>query len=299
MARTDDDLRAVMDVRRAVDEDARPTLENLRHARQSMHAEYILARDGGAAVGYGMSAVFPGMSDEPFLWSDAGVVPDRRSNGIGEQLLRRVSERGRDLGKQGLQLEVKEDDQHSIRFVERRGFQEVEREHEVALDLTALAEPPPIDPPPGVRIVPYTEQPDLEHEMYRVDREASNDIPGLAATLDQTFEEWRIFAIERPSRDLELTFLAVADGRVVGVAYLETYGDRCIHNLTGVVREWRGRGVASAMKRAQIAGAHARGVKRLVTESQHENLPMRKLNEKLGYRPTVANIVYRGALLEV
>ena len=42
----------------------------------------------------------------------------------------------------------------------------------------------------------------------------------------------------------------------------------------------------------------AKGVKRLVTESQHENLPMRQLNEKLGYRPTVANIVYQGPLLE-
>jgi hypothetical protein len=48
----------------------------------------------------------------------------------------------------------------------------------------------------------------------------------------------------------------------------------------------------------QIAGAHARGVKRLVTESQHENLHMRQLNEKLGYRPTVGNVVYRGPLFE-
>jgi mycothiol synthase len=63
------------------------------------------------------------------------------------------------------------------------------------------------------------------------------------------------------------------------------------------VRSWRGRGVASAMKRAQITGAHARGVKRLVTESQHENIPMHNLNEKLGYRPTIANIVYQGPLL--
>jgi hypothetical protein len=43
--------------------------------------------------------------------------------------------------------------------------------------------------------------------------------------------------------------------------------------------------------------AHARGVKRLVTESQHENLPMPGLNEKFGYGPTIANIVYRGPLL--
>jgi hypothetical protein len=39
-------------------------------------------------------------------------------------------------------------------------------------------------------------------------------------------------------------------------------------------------------------------VKRLVTESQHENLHMRQLNEKLGYRPTVGNVVYRGPLFE-
>jgi hypothetical protein len=70
-----------MDVRCAVDEDARPTLKNLRHARQSMDAEYLFAREGGDAVGCGMSAVFPGMGDEPILWSDASVLPDRRSNG--------------------------------------------------------------------------------------------------------------------------------------------------------------------------------------------------------------------------
>jgi mycothiol synthase len=144
--------------------------------------------------------------------------------------------------------------------------------------------------------VPYTLQPDLEREMYEVDREASADIPGLGATHDADFDEWRVFAIERPSRALDLTFLAIAEGRVVGVAYMELTGDRCFHNLTGVRREWRGRGVASAMKRAQIAGAMAKGVKRLVTESQHENLPMRRLNEKLGYRPLPATILMRRPL---
>jgi len=284
-------------VRRTIDESARPTLDNLRHARQAMDAEYLVARVDGDPVGCGMSVLFPGTRDEPFLWSDASVIAAYRSRGIGEQLLRRISARGRELAKQGLQVEVKENDEHSIRFVEKRGFQEIEREYEVELDLTALAAPPAVDPPPGIEVVSYTERPDLERQMYQVDREASSDIPGLASTLESTFEEWRIFAIERPSRDLDLTVLALADGRVVGVAYLENYGDRCFHNLTGVVREWRGRGVASAMKRAQIAGAYARGVKRLVTESQHENLPMRRLNEKLGYRPTIANIVYQGPLL--
>jgi ribosomal protein S18 acetylase RimI-like enzyme len=282
-------------VRRAIDPSARPTLENLRHTQQAMTGEYLVARVKGTVVGCGMTAVFPGMRDDPMLWADASVVSAHRSQGIGETLLRRVSARGRELGKQGLQLEVRSDDSHSIRFVENRGFREIEREEEVVLDLTALAAPPPVDAPPGVDIVSLTERPDLERGMYEVDREASADIPGLASSHDQTFEEWRSFAIERPSRDLDLTLLALADGEVVGVAYLEKEG---FHNLTGVRRAWRGRGVASALKRAQIAGAHARGMKRLVTESQHENLPMRRLNEKLGYRPTIASIVYQGPLLQ-
>jgi GNAT superfamily N-acetyltransferase len=281
-------------VRRAIDPSARPTLENLRHTQQAMTGEYLVARAKGAVVGCGMTAVFPGMQDDPMLWADASVVPARRSQGIGEALLRRVSARGRELGKMGLQLEVRSDDPHSIRFVENRGFREIEREEEVVLDLTALAAPPPVDAPPGVEIVSLAGRSDLERGMYEVDREASADIPGLGSSHDQTFEEWRSFAIERPSRDLDLTLLALADGEVVGVAYLEKEG---FHNLTGVRRDWRGRGVASALKRAQIVGAHARGMKRLVTESQHENLPMRRLNEKLGYKPTIANIVYQGPLL--
>ena len=72
-----------------------------------------------------------------------------------------------------------------------------------------------------------------------------------SSTHDQTFEEWRSFAIERPSRDHELTLLALAGGEVVGVAYLEKEG---FHNLTGVRRAWRGRGVASALKRAADRG---------------------------------------------
>ena len=275
----------------------RTTLENCRHAQAAAAAQYLLARVEGAPVAAGFSGVFPWAQDDPYAWVDVNVLPAHRSRGLGSELLRRVSARASELGKHGIQLEVRSDDPHSIRFVENRGFEEIEREEEVELDLTALTSPPAVTPPAGIELVTLRDRPDLEREMFEVDREASADIPGLASThVDRSFEAWRGFAIERPSRDHDLTFLALADGHVVGVAYMENYGDRGIHNLTGVRREWRGRGVATALKRAQIAGAHRRGLKALVTESQHENEPMRTLNLKLGYAPTVANIVYRGPL---
>jgi ribosomal protein S18 acetylase RimI-like enzyme len=284
-------------VRRAVSESARPDLDNLRHAQRSMSAVHLLGRLDGEPVGCGMSSVFPGMTAAPFLWADASVVPRYRRKGIGEALLREVSARGRELGKEGLQLEVREDDEESVRFVEKRGYREIEREKEVVLDLSRLSAPPPLDRPAGVAIVSRADRPDLEREMYEVDREASRDIPGTASEIRQTFEEWCSFAIERPSRDPELTFLALAADRVIGVAYLDVIAGVGYHSLTGVVRDWRGRGVAQALKRAQIAAAHARGLTRLVTESQHDNVPMRRLNEKLGYEPKPGMIVYRGPLL--
>jgi len=165
------------------------------------------------------------------------------------------------------------------------------------LDLTKLDEPPRIEPPPGVDIVPRWRRPELELAQYHLEQEAGRDIPGLDADVEQSFEQWRSFAIERPGVDPELCFLAVAGDRLVGTASIVVLGGTPYHGLTAVSRDWRGRGVAQALKRAQIAVALARGYSRLVTESQHENVAMRRLNEKLGYEPAPGSIVFRGPLL--
>lgn len=59
-------------------------------------------------------------------------------------------------------------------------------------------------------------------------------------------------------------------------------------------RDRRGRGIAGALKRAQIAKAIEAGYERLYTESEERNVPMRTLNERLGYEPLSALVVLRG-----
>ncbi len=65
------------------------------------------------------------------------------------------------------------------------------------------------------------DRPDLERGMYEVGVEAGRDIPGLDSEHDSTFEQWRAFEIERPSRSAERTFIALAGEEVVGYASLE------------------------------------------------------------------------------
>src|SRR5262249_13083026 len=125
----------------------------------------------------------------------------------------------------------------------------------------------------------------LGAHIYEAGVEAARDIPGLDGKSTPSFESWAAFEIERPSRDPELCLIALADGKVVGFASLDVFPDDVFHGLTAVAREWRGRGVGTALKQAQIAGAKERGFPPLLTESQHQNEPMRRLEQKLGFRP--------------
>lgn len=260
-----------------------------------MGAVHLLARLGSTAVGCGLVAAFPG-ADRAFVEADVSIVPAARRRGVGTALLHEVSARAGRVGGEGLQGEVREGDDESLGFVERRGFVEIERQKEVVLDLmtTAVA---PVGAPAGIAIVSRAGRPGLEREEYALVQQAGRDVPGLGADAEQSFEQWRSFAIERPGADPELCFLALAGDRVVGSASIVVIGGNAYHGLTAVAREWRGRGVAEALKRAQIAAARDRGFARLGTESQQDNLPMRRLNEKLGYRPAPGAIVVRGPLL--
>ncbi len=55
--------------------------------------------------------------------------------------------------------------------------------------------------------------------------------------------------------------------------------------MTAVRPAWRGRGIATALKRATIAWAMEHGVEGLETGNDEENAPMRAINRTLGYAP--------------
>jgi GNAT superfamily N-acetyltransferase len=253
---------------------------------------YVIAHLDGEPVGCG----YVELEDAQYVVAQVDVVPKLRGRGVGSALLAEISGVAASNGRQELQGEVREGDAESRAYFVRRGYVRVGGEQAVALDL-AQHDPQPIDLPPGIAIVSREERPDLAEAMYEVAKEAEEDIPG--AMPDRSFELWRSRELDRPSRNPVLTFIALAGDEVVGYAGLDEYGVDAFHGLTAVKRAWRGKGVATALKRSQIAAAKARGVKRLVTESEERNTPMRRLNEKLGYRPepSLSTVVLRGPLL--
>jgi len=290
-AETDRDLEAMIAVRAAADPDRPPPrIENLRH---NLSAEaglvYLVARVEGVPVGCGF--VYP---DVPaYAEAHLVVVPRARRRGVGSALLSELGELAREAGKDELQGEARESDTESRSYFERRGYRVVGGEQAVALDLERIETPVPT-PPSRVRIVSRAERPDIVDELYLLGADAAEDIPGHAAR--PTYEQWRAVDIDRPTRDPTFFFIALVGDEPVGYATLDNYGTDAYHGLTAVARSWRRRGVATALKQAQIAAAKNAGFKRLVTASEERNAPMRNLNEKLGYRPepTLSTVVLRG-----
>lgn len=292
-AETDADLEAMIAVRAQVTPEARPQVENLRHNLEATDGlSYLVARLATEPVACG----FVEPSSASFAPADVAVVPTFRRRGIGAAMLGEVSGRARGLGKDELQFEVKESDVESLGFLERRGYAQVGAEKAVSLELGGI-EAPPVEAPPGIRIVSRAEEPELLEGMYEVSAEAGADIPGNVGT--PTFAEWRAHEIDKPSRRPELSFAALAGEEVVGYAALQVFGDEAHHGLTAVKRAWRRRGIATALKRAEIAAAKQAGIRRLITGSEERNLPMRRLNEKLGFRPAPewSVLVLRGPLV--
>ncbi|MFN8225074.1 MAG: GNAT family N-acetyltransferase [Gaiellales bacterium] len=227
------------------------------------------------------------------------TLPEARGRGAGSALLEGVTSWARARDTTELTASVAEDDPASLAWAARRGFEEIGRNKRVELELTGF-DPPSVDPPEGIEIVQWSVRPGIERGLYAVYCEAEPDIPGEEANELATFEDWLSADMQGVSDRPEATFAALAGEEVVGFAKLSILGDAeattAYHDLTGVRRAWRGRGIAGALKRAQIGWAKANGFERLATANEERNLPIRALNRRYGYRPVPGTITLLAAI---
>lgn len=252
----------------------------------------LLARLEGRAVGSAHGARTPQRPDEVRVLLT--VLADARRRGVGTALYERISDWAREQGIGGLEATVADDDPESLAFAQSRGFVEHKREGGLVLDLTRI-DPLAVAPPPGVEIVLWDERPELARGIYEVQLEAFPDIPGSEDRLAEPFDSW----LARDSRAAAHTFVAVAGEEVVGFAKLAPTHARpkvADNHLTAVRRAWRRRGIARALKAAQLAWAKEHGFEPLQTRTELRNEPMRRLNEELGYEAAVGRVYLRGPL---
>ncbi|MBV9095238.1 MAG: GNAT family N-acetyltransferase [Streptosporangiaceae bacterium] len=271
------------------------TMDEVRSFKASVrdHVDY-LARIEGAAVGSAVGVIFPQRADRVF--TILTVLAGQRRCGAGSALYQAICRWTAARGRRELEVAVLDNDAGSLAFAQRRGFTEERREVGLVLDLAGTA-PYQGGPPAGVEIVTWAERPELARGMYEVALEALPDIPGSEADSVEPFGDWLAHDMHGSGDRPEATFVALAGPEVVGYAKFSlTAAQPTIarHDLTAVKRAWRGRGVARALKAAQINWALAHGYTELRTRNEQRNEPIRRLNAHFGYRPGTGRIYLVG-----
>jgi mycothiol synthase len=245
---------------------------------------YVVAEAGGTIVGAG----FAGASDTPgrgFL--SPRVLPDARRRGVGTALLRELAAHLAGLGFETASSHVDGADAGSLAFGRRFGFEETDRQVE---QVRAVGDEPPAEPPSGVTFVTVAERPELLRRAYELAREGYADM-AVSSPVVVSLDDWLRDEATLPAG----SFVALAGDEIVGYSGLCRRGDdgtSAEDGLTVVRRAWRRRGLASALKRAELAWAAANGFREIVTWTQRGNEGMRRVNEQLGY-------VLRGEIVSV
>jgi mycothiol synthase len=288
VAETDADLEAWRQVRIAVLPNERTgTVEEMRRTMKPEGLLLVAFVDGELA-GSGVAGR-SNLAGQGFI--APRVLPQSRRRGVGTELLRALTSHVETLGftRAGAAAE----DPGAFAFAQRFGFREVGRQVEQVRAIGEHEEQP--DPVDGIEIVSLAERPDLFRRTYdEIALQAFEDMP-TPAPMEISLDDWERDWVSWP----EGSFLALAADEVVGCAGLirdDDHPDRAENSLTAVRREWRGRGIARALKQTTIAWASANGLREIYTWTQTGNEGMRTVNEKLGYATRAVSINVRAEL---
>ena len=276
------------------------TAEELAHEDTlTPGARRFVAEVDGALVGVGVASIFYAAEPEfEGSWTTLQVRAPHRRRGIGAALLPRMAEHASTLGKRSLHMWASEARPEALQWLARRGFVEHERSKHVALPLAGL-DVPAAAPPHGIELTTLEARPELVERIYAAALEAEADVPSADPFVAVPIEQWRTFAIDRPDLPHAACVVALHGDEVVGWANLSLPAARPgvgFHQMTGVKRAWRGRGIAQSLKRATIAWAIANGLAVLETENDQANAPMRAINARMGYLPLADSVLMRAPL---
>lgn len=232
-------------------------------------------------------------ADFMYIWIAVDVAYTRQ--GIGTALWLYLRDRALAEGYPAIETEVRTDSPDGLRFAERQGFVVRNHLYESVITLAdfeegALAEVITQVEAGGIRLSSLAGEgntPEALHKLYVVNRDTVYDIPQRAPYYPP-LEDFQREIAGASWFDPAGQFLAIdiATGEYIGmVAVSFNPRTKMMYNqFTGVRPEYRGRGIALALKLLTIRYARQRGAVSIRTHNHSANAPMLAINRKLGYQ---------------
>ena len=238
------------------------------------------------------------------------VAPEHLQAGVGDLLLDRLTEDLREVN--AISVWYRNDARLTAtpEFLKARGFVETSVVWEVRVP-TADFDPAPLEREAeqaitsGVSLTTYAAERERDPDCLRKLRELLNAVmaddparqPFAPVPLD-TVARW----FSRRGLLHDACFIAAHGSRYIGTTSLsltDEVAGGVTQGFTGVRREYRRRGIATALKLRAIQYARLQGYSTVRAFNHQLNLPMLALNERLGFRRRLRHATLEKCLREV
>lgn len=264
----------------------------------------MIADETGRLVGSGdLSHIFDQFHPDKYNL-EITVDPADRRHGFGAALYDYMAAKLAERGALTVRSWVRESEPDSNKFATDRGFVEVRREWQSRLDVAGF------DPAPfagaseraaaaGIEITDLAMErernPNVLRDLHELHVICSRDVPDVDPVTDMPYDEFLKYAIEGPAAIPSAYQLARHGDRYVALAWMEgsvEEPDVLYQGLTGVIPEYRGKGIAMALKLANVERARDLGKREIRTWNDTLNRAMLRINEAMGFTKQPADIVY-------
>lgn len=240
----------------------------------------------GAAVGFAEAYRYPNTAAGKF-YVHVAVVPAARGQGVGTALLHEMEGYAADQRGNRFVGEVLDTDHAALAFVQKRGYVVGSHGFDSTLDLSAFDVSRFAGVIDGIAFFTLADRQDdaTMRALYELYGRTMVDIPGYEATSFMAYATWQKFLLAGEGCRPDWVFIAADGDRLVGVTTMVVSGDHVYTNHTLVDREYRGRGIALALKLKTVAAAMQHGAPYMRTGNDSENQAILAVNRKLGYKP--------------
>jgi GNAT superfamily N-acetyltransferase len=259
-------------------------------------------------VGFGELLNVPDMYHPRKFMASILVDPEHQCRGIGRAIYSRLDEELTHRNAMLAWTMSKEDLPKRLEFFRRRGFVERSRNWESRLDLSTANSAPfktYLDKvlKEGITLSTLAEEQHRGQDALRRIHELSQlvqaDMPREADFTPLSYEDWVTYSLKNPQL-LPQGYIIAKDGTsYVGMSDVhrnDTEPGVLNQDDTGVRREYRGRGIAIALKVKVIEFGKKNGYRMIKTWNESGNAAMLAVNVKLGFKRQVGWILMEKTL---
>jgi GNAT superfamily N-acetyltransferase len=258
----------------------------------------------GEAVGFGEMWNPPWMFHPKKFWLDGWVDPKCQGQGVGGAIYDTLEHDLRSLGAIAAWMGIREDMGRSMRFAQSHGFSEKMRGWESTINplhvdtskfraYSIKASKAGIEFSTLERELREDQQ--CYSKLYELVQIAFRDVPIADTPTDTPYEQWMTFEMKNPNLMPEAYMIAKDHERYVGTSVvwrLKKEPRSLYQGLTGVLKEYRGKGIAMAMKLQVLDFAGRNGFDNIRTFNASTNEGMLAINMKLGFKRDSAWITF-------